>query len=365
MKRTPLYARQVDLGARMVEFAGWQMPVQFSGLIDEHTAVRKAAGLFDVSHMGEIAVTGAGALDFLQRMTPNDVSRLTPGRAHYSALLREDGGFLDDLLVYCRAPGDYLLVVNAARREQDWQWLQEHASSEVSLEDLSDQLALLALQGPRSEAILQPLTDVDLATLRYYRFRQGGVSDVAALISRTGYTGEDGFELYVSWQQAVEVWDRLLEQGEAAGLRPAGLGARDTLRLEAGMLLSGQDMNENVTPLEVGLGWTVKLGKGEFVGRQALERQKAEGIGRCLLGFEIADRGIARDGSAVWRGDRRVGTVTSGTFSPTLRKAIGLALLDIAPDSGDADPGEALEIEVRQRRLDARIVEVPFYRRER
>ena len=280
LKRTPLYEAHRAAGARIVPFAGWEMPVQYAGVIDEHRAVRSAAGLFDVSHMGEVRVRGAGAQDFLQRLTPNDVAKLADGQAHYSGLLTERGTYLDDLLVYRLAADDYLVVVNAANRERDVAWIEGRAAEfgrDVEVADRSDDYALLALQGPRAAAILGPLATPDVTAIRYYHFGHGEVDGVPALISRTGYTGEDGFELYVAPDDARRLWDRLLAAGREEGLAPAGLGARDTLRLEAAMALYGHELDEETTPYEAGLGWVVKLDKGDFVGREALRR--AEGGG--------------------------------------------------------------------------------------
>jgi len=347
----------------MVEFAGWEMPVQYSGLIEEHRAVRGAAGLFDVSHMGEISVRGPQAESFLQYLTPNDVAQLVPGRAHYSGLLNEQGTYLDDLLIYRLAEQEFLVVVNAANAASDFEWVAARAASwdGVEVEDVSSRWALLALQGPRALEILAPLVPGDLSGIRYYGFRRGEVAGVEALLSRTGYTGEDGFELYLPPEAAAGVWRRLLQQGEPVGLVPAGLGARDTLRLEAGMALYGHEIDTTTTPLEVGLGWVVKLGKGDFIGRGALAAQKERGIRRKLIGFEVRGRGIARQGHQVMVGGSAVGQVTSGTWSPTFEKALGMAYvpLDLAALRTD------LTLAVRGRELEAQVVELPFYRRPR
>ena len=370
LRRTPLHAQHVAAGGKLVPFAGWEMPVQYAGVIDEHRAVRRAAGLFDVSHMGEIRVRGAGAEAFLQHLTPNDVAKLPAGRAHYSGLLTERGTYVDDLLCYHLGDGDYLLVVNAANREADLAWVGERAEAwraggaEGPLEviDVSDDYALLALQGPRALEILDPLTPADLSAIRYYGFATCRIGDqVPALVSRTGYTGEDGFELYVDPDHAPGLWEMLLAAGERAGLRPAGLGARDTLRLEAAMALYGHELDRETTPYEAGLGWMVQLDKGDFVGREALARQREDGIGRKLAGFEVEGRGIAREGHPVLVDGREVGRVTSGTWSPTFEKALGMAYVPPAL----AAPGTTIEIEVRGRRLPAETVELPFYRREK
>ncbi len=370
-RRTPLYECHREAGARMVDFAGWEMPVQYAGVIDEHRAVRTAAGLFDVSHMGEVRVRGAGAEAFLQRLTPNDVSKLVPGRAHYSGLLNERGTYLDDILVYRLAADDFLVVVNASNAARDAAWISEKAAGEAAVEvtDQSDDYALLALQGPSALGILAPLAAIpgspagtpgDIAKLKYYGFAQGTVDGVPALISRTGYTGEDGFELYVAPADAPAVWRRLL----AGGALPAGLGARDTLRLEAAMALYGHEIDETTTPFEAGLDWVVKLDKGEFLGRDALRARKAAGVDRKLVGFEIAGRGIARQGHhVVSDGDagQRVGEVTSGTWSPTFEKALGLAYVPPAL----AAAGTPLTLDVRGKTLAAKVVDTPFYRRAR
>jgi len=370
-RRTPLYECHREAGARMVDFAGWEMPVQYAGVIDEHRAVRTAAGLFDVSHMGEVRVRGAGAEAFLQRLTPNDVAKLVPGRAHYSGLLNERGTYLDDILVYRLAADDFLVVVNASNAARDAAWIAEKAAGEAGVEvtDQSGDYALLALQGPAALGILAPLAAIpgnpagppgDIAKLKYYGFAEGTVDGVPALISRTGYTGEDGFELYVAPADAPAVWRRLL----AGGALPAGLGARDTLRLEAAMALYGHEIDETTTPFEAGLDWVVKLDKGEFLGRDALRARKAAGVDRKLVGFEIAGRGIARQGhTVVADGDpgKRVGEVTSGTWSPTFEKALGLAYVPPAL----AAPGTPLTLDVRGKTLAAKVVETPFYRRAR
>ena len=343
----------------MVDFAGWRMPVQYAGVIEEHRAVRGAAGLFDVSHMGEIRVAGPGAEAALERLTPNSVARLRPGRAHYSALLTERGTYVDDLLVYRLSDEEFLLVVNAANAERDLAWLGERAGGAAEVTDVSAAYALLALQGPRAEEILRQLTATDLAGLKYYGFAAGEVDGRPALISRTGYTGEDGFELYVAPADAADLWRRLLAAGAGHGLVPAGLGARDTLRLEAAMALYGHELDDSTTPLEAALEWTVKWKKGDFLGRDALLAQRESGPDRRLAGFEISGRGIARQGSDVLVEGAAVGVVTSGTWSPTFEKAIGLAYVE----TGSAAPGREIELEVRGRRLSGRIVELPFYRR--
>jgi aminomethyltransferase len=347
----------------MVPFAGWEMPVQYAGVIEEHRAVRTAAGLFDVSHMGEVRVKGSGAEAFLQGLTPNDVSKLPPGRAHYSGLLTEDGTYIDDLLIYRLAADDFLVVVNASNAPRDFEWIASRAAGAagVTVADESDRYALLALQGPKAVEILEPLATAGATALRYYGFQQGEVAGRPALISRTGYTGEDGFELYVAPEHAAEIWRRLLEAGAGRGLAPAGLGARDTLRLEAAMALYGHEIDETTTPFEAGLGWVVKLDKGDFLGRAALAAQQERGLARKLVGFEVQGRGIARQGHTVVSDGQTVGTVTSGTWSPTFEKALGMAYVPVEL----AAPGTALALDVRGKSVPAVVVEVPFYRRRK
>jgi len=358
LRRTPLYECHLESGAKMVDFAGWEMPVQYAGVIEEHRAVRTAAGLFDVSHMGEVRVKGAGAEGFLQRLTPNDVSKLVPGRAHYSGLLTERGTYVDDLLIYRLAADDFLVVVNASNAPRDFEWIASRADGEAEVTDESDRYALLALQGPKALEILTPLASRDVSGLKYYGFAEGTVDGAPAIISRTGYTGEDGFELYVAPEDAPRLWRRLLESGAS----PAGLGARDTLRLEAAMALYGHEIDETTTPFEAGLAWVVKLDKGtDFLGRDALVAQKARGLERKLVGFEVQGRGIARQGHGVVSDGGRIGDVTSGTWSPTFEKALGMAYVPV----GLAAPGTPLALDVRGRSLPAVVVETPFYRRSR
>ncbi len=335
------------------------MPVQYTGVMEEHRAVREAAGLFDVSHMGEVRVTGPGALAFVQRLTPNDVTKLTPGRAHYSGLLNERGTYLDDILVYRIGPEELLLVVNASNADQDFAWIASHADASVTVENVSDDYALLALQGPKAIDILQRLTQTDLAAIRYYRFATGEVDGRPAILSRTGYTGEEGFELYVAPGDAAHLWRTLLATGAGDGLVPTGLGARDTLRLEAGMALYGHEIDDTTTPWEAGLDWVVKLDAGDFIGRQALVEQKERGVARRLVGFEVEGRGIARQGHEVLAEGKVVGAVTSGTWSPTFGKALGMAYAPI----GLSAAGTPVELSVRGKPLAARVVELPFYQR--
>ena len=357
MKKTPLNAVEHELGGKMIDFGGWELPVQFTGILDEHQAVRTRAGLFDVSHMGEILVKGPESLALLQQATCNDVSKLEDGRAQYNGLLYPTAGFVDDILIYRMAGDDYFVVVNAANSDKDFEWLQECAKGmDVDVTNASADYAQLALQGPDSEHILQPLTDVDLSSMKYYRFARGKVDGASAIVSRTGYTGEDGFEIYVPPADGPRIFKKLLETGNVT---PCGLGARDTLRLEAKMALYGNDIDHSTTPLEADLGWIVKLEKGDFMGRDVLERERAEGPRRKLVGFEMVDRGIARHGYPVVDGKEEIGVVTSGTHSPTLKKAIGLAYLPLDKSA----PGTTFSILIRGKEARARVVPTPFYKR--
>ena len=362
LKRTPLFDAHRRLGARLVEFGGWEMPVQYTSIIEEHRAVRQRAGLFDVCHMGEFRVEGAGALDFLQYLVPNDVSRLGDDQALYTQICRPDGGTLDDLLIYRRAPDRYMVVVNASTMPNDWAWFQEHAPghADLSLTNASDETGLIALQGPLATQILQPLTATPLDEIFYYHCRDGVVADVSCVISRTGYTGEDGFELYCSAEQVLALWNAILDAGTPQGLLPAGLGARDTLRLEAGYCLYGHELTEEITPLEAGLGWTVKLNKGsDFIGRQALEAQKRDGLRRKLVGIMLSDRGVPRAGYPILRSGERIGEVTSGTMCPTLDRPAALGYVPPA----DAQVGNAIGVDIRGKVVAAEIVALPFYKR--
>jgi aminomethyltransferase len=362
LKRTPLFEQHRQLGARLVEFGGWKMPVQYSGILEEHAAVRQRAGLFDVSHMGEFRVEGAGALDLLQSWVPNNVARLAINQALYTQICRPDGGTLDDLIIYRLGDERYMVVVNAGTADKDWAWLGEHAAGKAgfTFANESAETGLLALQGPLAEHILQPLTDTPLGEIGFYHCAPGVVAGIPALISRTGYTGEDGFELYVAAAETPAMWQALLDAGAPHGLLPAGLGARDTLRLEAGYCLYDHELTEQITPLEAGLGWTVKLDKGvDFVGREALAREKQEGLRRKLVGIELRDRGVARAGYAIVQGGERIGEVTSGTHSPTLQRPIALGY--VPPEH--AAPGTEIAIEIRGKAVPAAIVPLPFYRR--
>ncbi len=363
LKKTPLNARHLALGARMVPFGGWEMPVEYSGIVSEHMAVRTHAGLFDVSHMGQIEVAGKNALRAVQLICSNDAARLSLGQAQVSALTTPAGTFVDDLLVYRLGGDHFMLVVNAGNIEEKYRWIAEHVQTvgDVAAVNSSSRYALLAVQGPAALSIVQELTTVDLQSIKYYWFGYGEVAGIRSIISRTGYTGEDGVELFVPPQSAERLWNALLETGAAAGLVPVGLGARDTLRLEAGMRLSGQDFDGTTTVLEAGLEWIIgKNKKEDFIGRAALEQQKSSGLTRKLVGFEMTAPGIARHGYPA-SADGKPGLVTSGTQTPFLKKAIGLAYLPIAATAH----GTEFDIDIRGRRTPARVVPLPFYKRAR
>jgi aminomethyltransferase len=361
MKTTKLHASQKKLGAKMIEFFGWEMPVEFSGIISEHMAVRTKAGLFDVSHMGEILISGKQALDFVQYLTPNNASRLTPDKAQYTALTTPKGTFIDDMLVYCLDEEKYLCVVNAANSDKDHEWILSHKDGfDVSVENQSDSYTQLALQGREAEAILQPLTGINLEEMKTFRTARGSVAGVGALVSRTGYTGEDGFEIYTQSENPAKIWNALLEAGEACGLCPIGLGARDTLRLEATLMLYGNDIDETTTVLEAGLGWLVKFKKGDFLGREVLLKQKEEGLRRKIIGFEILGRGIARPLYSVFVNGEKVSEVNSGSYSPYLKKSIGLTYLPIE----NTEEGAEFEIDIRGTLVKAKVIPLPFYQRD-
>ncbi len=363
LKKTPLNAVHRQAGARMVDFGGWDMPVQYRGVIEEHLAVRNAAGLFDVSHMGEIKVNGPGALAFIQELTTNDASSLENGQVQYSALCYPHGGVVDDVTLYRFDDEHYLFCVNAANTDKDFAWMEEVLADGdfpgVSLHNVSDDFAQLALQGPAAETILARLTDSSLAQVGYYRFYEGLVAGVPTIISRTGYTGEDGFELYFAPDDAESVWAALMAAGADDGLVPVGLGARDTLRLEMKYALYGHELSTEISPLEAGLGWITKLDKPSFVGREALLKQKQAGVPRRLIGFAMTEPGIPRADYPVFAEGRQVGVVTSGTMSPSLRVGIGLALVETAC----AAIGTPLLIGVRARKVGAVIVKTPFVKK--
>jgi aminomethyltransferase len=362
IKKTALHARHVAHGARMVPFAGWEMPVEYTGISDEHLAVRTRAGLFDVSHMGQIEVAGGDALAAVQRITSNDAGKLKIGQAHYAGLTMPNGAFVDDLLVYRLAADHFLLVVNASNVDKDFAWIREHITGigDAVAVDSSARYALIAVQGPAARQIVQPLTGIDLGTIKYYWFAHGEVASVRCTISRTGYTGEDGYELFVPPASAPRVWDALLEAGRPFGLKPAGLGARDTLRLEAAMRLYGNDIDDTTTVLDADLEWILSWTKGDFIGRDALVAQKQQGLTRRLVGFEMIDRAIARHGHPVIVDGAPAGHVTSGTQTPFLKKAIGMAYVPAS-----TPPDAEITIDVRHRPARARIVPLPFYKRAR
>ncbi len=361
MKATPLNAVHRQIGARMVPFGGWDMPVQYSGILEEHRAVRGTAGLFDISHMGEIEFRGPDALAAVQRLVTSDASKLAVGQVQYAALCYENGTFVDDLTVYKVAADHFMFTVNASNIEKDYQWITAHVAGNVEVRNISHQTALLALQGPKAPEILRKLTPVDLSQIRYYWFQRGKVLGADVLISRTGYTGEDGFEIYLTPDRAESLWHRLVDEGRAFGLLPVGLGARDTLRLEAKMALYGNDIDDAHTVLEADLGWIVKFDKGEFIGRAALEKQKAAGLTRKLVGFEMVGRGIGRAHYKIVKNGKEIGEVTSGAPSPTLGKNIGLGYVAIEHATIGTDVG----ILIRGEPVPAKIVPTPFYKRKR
>jgi aminomethyltransferase len=367
LKRTPLNAAHRSLGGRMVDFGGWDMPVQYpAGVISEHMSTRTGSGLFDVSHMGEVWVEGPGAIPFINRLTTNDVTKLVDGQAHYSALTNETGGVVDDLLVYRFTEDRLLMVVNAGTTDKDWAWISSHKldDDEVELRNASEDYCQIAVQGPDALAILQKLTDASLSDIKYYHFAEDRIDGVEAIISRTGYTGEDGFEIYADPERAEQLWNKILEIGKYGadgGILPCGLAARNTLRLEAAMSLYGHELDDDITPLEAGLGWIVKLQKGPFIGSDALLRQKEKGLERKLVGFEMFEPGIARDGCEIYIDGRKSGIVTSGSPAPFMKKNIGLAF--VPPEF--ANVGQEIRIDVRGKHLKAQIVPTPFYKRQK
>jgi len=359
LKRTSLYDAHLRAGARMVEFAGWEMPIQYTSIIAEHQAVRTAAGLFDVSHMGEVEVVGAAATEAVQRLVPNDAGRLVPGQGMYTPMCTPAGGIVDDITVFRVGYQRWWLVVNASTTATDVAWMQTHADK-AEIRNVSDEVALLALQGPRAQGILQRLTRYDLDTLAFFHIAESvDVAGVHSTISRSGYTGEDGFELACAWDVVPTLWAALLDAGRPENLIPVGLGARDTLRLEAGLMLYGMDIDTTTTPLEAPLSWTVKWEKGDFIGREALLKQKAQGVERKLVGLEMVDRAVPRRGYRLMANGGTVGTVTSGTFGPTVDKGIGMGYVTKV----HAQPGTTIGVEIRGHLAPARVVKLPFYRR--
>ncbi len=343
----------------MVDFAGWEMPVHYGSTLKEHLSVRQGVGVFDVSHMGEIEMVGKDALSMAQKVTSNDISRLADGQAHYSAFLSPEGTFIDDIVLYRINAEHIFICVNAANKDKDFQWVREHKKGQVDILDSSDSYVQLAIQGPQAEAVLQQLTEVDLSSLRYYWFTHGKVNGAPALISRTGYTGEDGFEIYIPVEAAQSIWEQLFRVGQRFEITAAGLAARNTLRLEVAYCLYGHELNSTTTPWEAGLGWIVKLNKGEFIGKESLAVLKEEGHHRRLVGFEMVDRGIVRDHFPVSIDNKRVGEVTSGGFAPSLKKSVGLVYVPVEC----AQPGQLLQVDIRGKLLQARVVETPFYSR--
>ena len=361
IKSTALLSVHEKLGARIVDFAGYYMPLQYTSILDEHQAVRTTVGVFDVSHMGEFMVSGPGVKAFLDSVTVNNVAKLKHGQIHYSAMMTPEGGIVDDLLVYCRDDEHFMLVVNASNRDKDFAWLKSHCPAGVTLEDHSDDWSLLAVQGPKAWPLICRLSDEPgLETVPYYWFRDGHLRGIPVIFSRTGYTGERGFELYVRNEHAVALWNLLFEEGAADGIRPIGLGARDTLRLEMKFALYGNDIDDTTSTIEANLGWITREKKGEFLGRSVVLNHLAGGATRLLVGFELLDKGIARHGYTCWHEGREVGVVTSGAMSPSLGKAVGMAYLPIALST----EGSLFEVDIRGRKLAAKVVPTPFYNPE-
>ena len=361
MRRTSLNEQHRALGARLVDFHGWELPIQYESILKEHEAVRKRAGLFDVSHMGQVWARGKGALAFLQKVNANDIARISPGKAIYSHLPNERGGVVDDVIVSCLAPERYMVVVNAATREKDFAWLKKQAAGfQVELEDASDHFGMMALQGPLAAQIAGSIYP-QVSGLPRFGALELRVFDQPSVITRTGYTGEDGFEFIVPAEIASRLWDNLLLKGRSVGLTPCGLGARDTLRLEAGLLLYGQDIDDGHTTFEADFGWVVKLDKGDFIGRAALKKQKSEGLRRKLTGVRLLERGVPRPGAPVLVDGRKVGTLCSATFSPTLQAGIGMGYLDRV----DLVAGSKAAVEIHGRQVSAEIVKPPFYKKEK
>lgn len=363
LKRTPLFEVYKKYGAKIIDFGGWELPVQFSSILEEHEAVRKEAGLFDVSHMGEVLVEGKDAESFINYLVTNDVTKITINQAQYTAMCYPDGGTVDDLIVYKLENEKYLLVINAANIEKDFEWMKQHVKGEVTLQNISSDIAQLSIQGPKAEGILQKLTEIDLSKIGFFHLAQhvdlDGVKDV--LVSRTGYTGEDGFELYLAADKAEALWEKLLDTGKKDGLKPIGLGARDTLRFESRLPLYGQELTSEISPLEAGIGFAVKTNKeSDFIGKDSLLAQKKEGLKRKVVGIEVTGRGIPRHGYKVFSADEEeIGVITSGTHSPTLKKSLGLAIVL----TKYAEIGTPVKVEVRNKKIDAVVVKSPFYKK--
>lgn len=361
LKRTAVFKGYEAYGGKIIDFAGWEMPVQFEGIIPEHEAVRKAAGLFDVSHMGEVEIKGPQALDYVNNLITNDVSLIENGQIAYSMMCYPDGGIVDDLLAYRYSADNFLLVINASNIDKDVKWMLDNKGDfDVNIQNISDNVSELAIQGPRAQEILQKLTDANLSDIKFFYFMDGVMIDgQRCLVSRTGYTGEDGFEIYTSNEAVERLWNRILASGNEYGIKPAGLGARDTLRFEASLPLYGNELSKEITPLEAGLGMFVKLNKKSFVGREALLKQKEEGLKRKLVGFEMKDRGVPRHGYDVFGDGERIGFVTTGYLSPSLQKSIGLALIDIK----HTELGSPIEIAIRNKRVKAEVISKAFYKK--
>jgi len=357
LRRTPLHDVHVKAGARMVPFGGWEMPVQYTGIIEEHRAVRRAVGLFDISHMGEFEIEGPAALATVQRLATNDASSLAVGQVQYTLLCYPDGGIVDDLTLYRLGDARFMLTVNAANIDKDWTWVTERGGGASGWRNVSDETALLAVQGPRAEGLVHRLADCDVTRVAYYHFLRGTIAGVPALISRTGYTGEDGFELYVPGSRAEALWYALLDAGRADGIQPVGLGARDTLRLEMKFALYGNDIDQTTNPLEAGLGWVVRPAKGDFIGRSAIEAVRAQGLTRKLAGFEMVEPSVPRHGYRLLDNGAPVGVVTSGSFGPAVERYIGMGYVPAAL----AAVGSELQVEIRGKPQPARVVRTPFY----
>lgn len=358
MKKTPLYEEHLKLGAKIVEFGGWLMPVQYTNVIDEHIATRTKAGLFDICHMGEFFISGNDAFKLIQGLITNDLSKLSENKAFYTAMCYEHGATIDDLFVYCFNNNKYMLVVNAGNAEKDFAWIKKHSNGlDVDVEDKTASIAKLDIQGPFSEKIIQKLTKYSLSSIERFHFTETGISKTKAIISRTGYTAEDGFEIYFDSAKAAEIWDRILSEGKPFGIKPVGLGARDTLRIEAGYSLYGHELSENITPIEAGIGFIVKTEKDDFVGKDILKKQKENGTGRKIVAFEMLDKGIPRNPYDVMKDNKKIGFVTSGTFSPTFKKGIGLTMVDI----NEAKENNNISIRIREKDYKARIVHGSFY----
>lgn len=361
IQRTGLYNAHLRSNAKIISFAGWEMPIQYTSVRSEHNAVRNDVGIFDVSHMGEILISGPDALPNIQQLVSNNVAKIKPNRAIYTGLLYPEGTFVDDLLVYRLSEDTFLLVVNAANTKKDFDWINDHLTGNVTCENVSDQYSQIAVQGPQSLLVMQSLTKTDLSKIRYYRFRQAPIAGANGIISRTGYTGEFGFEFYFDVSKSDVVWDAVLEAGQDYNLKPVGLASRDTLRLEAGMALYGNDIDDKHTALEAGLDWTVKFTKGDFIGKSALQKQRETGLNRHLIGFELLERGIPRKGYKITANDTQIGEVTSGTMSITLNKPIGMGYVK----SGFEEIGSKISVIIRGKHIKAKVVPMPFYSRTR